>query len=50
MQIEVGLYFTDKPPTRQPFNLLLRSTAIDIPPGESSYPIEASYTLPVDVD
>jgi tetratricopeptide (TPR) repeat protein/mono/diheme cytochrome c family protein len=50
VQIEVGLYFTDKPPTRQPFNLLLRSTAIDIPPGESNYPIEASYTLPVDVE
>ena len=46
VQLEVGLYFTDKPPPRQPFNLLLRSTTIDLPPGRLSDPIEARYTLP----
>jgi Flp pilus assembly protein TadD len=45
----VGFYFTDKPPERFPFRLLLRSTAIDIPPGETNYVIESSYRLPVGI-
>jgi Flp pilus assembly protein TadD len=44
---EVGFYFTETPPTRFPLRLLLRSTAIDIPPGEKNYVIESSYHLPV---
>ncbi|HEV8604640.1 MAG TPA: hypothetical protein VGQ99_04700, partial [Tepidisphaeraceae bacterium] len=50
IQSTVGFYFTDKPPTQFPFVLVLRSTAIDIPPGEKNYIIESSYTLPVDAD
>jgi hypothetical protein len=45
----VGFYFTDEPPTRYPTKLALRSTEIDIPPGEANYTIEARYTLPSDV-
>ena len=45
----VGFYFTETPPTRFPYKLVLRSTDIDIPPGESDYAIESSYVLPVDV-
>jgi Tfp pilus assembly protein PilF/mono/diheme cytochrome c family protein len=50
VQSTVGFYFTEKPPEQYPFVLVLRSTAIDIPPGEKNYVIESSYTLPVDVE
>ena len=50
IQSTVAFYFTDKPPTQYPFVLVLRSTAIDIPPGEKNYVIESSYTLPVDCE
>ena len=46
----IAFYFTDAPPTRFPMRLLLRSTAIDIPAGESNYTIESSYRLPVPID
>jgi Tfp pilus assembly protein PilF/mono/diheme cytochrome c family protein len=49
VQASVGLYFTDRPPTKFPFRLLVRSTSIDIPPGEKAYAIEDRYVLPVDV-
>ena len=45
----VGFYFTDEPPKRFPVKLVLRSTAIDIPPGETDYLLESRYTLPADV-
>jgi regulator of sirC expression with transglutaminase-like and TPR domain len=47
---EVGLYFSDRPPTRVPTILRLGSQAIEIPPGESRYVIRDAYTLPVDAD
>ncbi|MDP2321374.1 MAG: tetratricopeptide repeat protein [Acidobacteriota bacterium] len=47
---EVGLYFSDQPPTRTPTILRLGSQAIEIPPGEPRYVISDSYTLPVDAD
>lgn len=50
VRVSVAFYFTEKPPTRFPFRLLLRSTAIDIPPGEANYAIESSYRLPVDLE
>jgi Flp pilus assembly protein TadD len=50
IQPSVALYFTDQPPRRSAFMLLLRSVDIDIPAGESSYHIDSSYELPVDVD
>ncbi|MGI9244908.1 MAG: tetratricopeptide repeat protein [Verrucomicrobiales bacterium] len=49
VQSSVGFYFTDEPPQRVPYKIVLRSTEIDIPPGTSDYTIGASYRLPVDV-
>jgi Flp pilus assembly protein TadD/mono/diheme cytochrome c family protein len=45
---EIGLYFTDRTPTRTPTILRLGSQGIDIPAGESHYVIRDSYVLPVD--
>ncbi len=50
IQGSVAFYFTDRPPARIPYVMLLRSVAMDIPPGATDYPIESSYTLPIDVD
>ncbi len=50
VESRVGFYFTDTPPTRAPVLLLLSSLMIDIPPGDSSYRVTNSYTLPVGVD
>lgn len=48
---EIALYFTDKPPEKQPMLLQLdRDDALDIPPGDSSFVVEDSLTLPVDVE
>jgi Flp pilus assembly protein TadD len=48
---EIGLYFTDKPPAKQPMLLQLdRDDALDIPPGDSKFLVEDSLTLPVDVE
>ncbi|MGE0865223.1 MAG: tetratricopeptide repeat protein [Vicinamibacterales bacterium] len=47
---EIGLFFSDRPPTRTPTILRLGSQGIDIPPGESNYIIRDAYTLPVDAD
>jgi hypothetical protein len=49
IQPTIGLYFTDRAPTRPYMLMPLRSTSIDIPPGESDYAIESSYQLPVAV-
>ena len=45
----VGLVLTATPPTRVPIVVKLESQAIDIAAGDSSYLIEDSYVLPVDV-
>jgi Flp pilus assembly protein TadD len=48
---EIGLYFTDKPPTKQPMLLQLdRDDALDIPAGSKDFTVEDELTLPVDVD
>jgi tetratricopeptide (TPR) repeat protein len=47
---EVGLYFSDTPPTRMPIVVKLESKAIDIPAGAAAHTIEDSYVLPVDVE
>jgi Flp pilus assembly protein TadD/mono/diheme cytochrome c family protein len=48
---EIGLYFTDKPPTKQPMLLQLEhDAALDIPPGERSFVVEDALRLPVDVE
>lgn len=50
IQVSVGFYWADGPPRRTPVVLTLGSKTIDIPAGESSYAIEDSYELPVDVE
>ncbi len=47
---EIGLFFSNQPPTRTPTILRLGSQGIEIPPGESRYVIRDAYTLPVDAD
>ena len=47
---EIGLFFGDRPPTRTPTILRLGSQGIEIAPGDASYSIHDSYTLPAGVD
>ena len=47
---EIGLFFSDRPPSRTPTILRLGSQGIEIPPGEPRYLIRDDYTLPVDAD
>jgi tetratricopeptide (TPR) repeat protein len=48
---QVGLYFTDIPPTKQPMLLQLEhDSALDIPPGDANFVVEDSLKLPVDVE
>ncbi len=50
-RVRIGLYFTDKPATRHPMLLQLQhDAALDIPPGNASFPIEDSLKLLVAVD
>jgi Flp pilus assembly protein TadD len=51
MQAEIGLYFTDKPPAKQPMLLQLEDDAgLDIPAGDKSYVVQDEMKLPVDVE
>jgi len=50
LQVSVGFFFTDDPPTRTPVGLRLGSETIDIRPGERQYVINDQYVLPADVD
>jgi Flp pilus assembly protein TadD/mono/diheme cytochrome c family protein len=48
---EIGLYFTDKPPSKQPMLLQLEhDAALDIPAGDRDFVVEDSLRLPVDVE
>ena len=48
---EIGLYFTDQPPSKLPMLLQLdRDDALDIPAGAKSFVVEDSLALPVDVE
>ena len=49
-QSTLGLYFTDKPPTKWVADIPLGSHQIDIPPGDRAYKVRDHFTLPVDVD
>ena len=49
IQPEIGLYFTDQPPTNHLFKLLLGSKRIDISPGDRAYVVTDHFRLPVDV-
>ncbi len=47
----IGLYFTDKPPTKFPLLIELEHDgALDIPAGARDFTISDSFTLPLDVD
>ncbi|HVG53218.1 MAG TPA: tetratricopeptide repeat protein [Vicinamibacterales bacterium] len=50
VQPSIGLFFSDTPPTRTPISVKLEAHGIAIPAGESTYVVEDSYVLPVDVD
>jgi Tfp pilus assembly protein PilF len=50
VQPSIGLFFTDKPPTRTPISVKLEAQGIAIPAGDANYVVEDSYVLPVDVD
>jgi tetratricopeptide (TPR) repeat protein len=50
VQVSVGLFFTDRAPTRTGYMLRLGRQDIDIPAGRRDYVNTDSYTLPVDVE
>jgi Flp pilus assembly protein TadD len=51
IQPSVGLYFSDKPPSRFPMLLQLEHDgALDIPPGKKDFVVKDDFQLPVDVD
>jgi tetratricopeptide (TPR) repeat protein len=50
IQPELGLYFTDRAPTRFPMLVQLEHDgALDIPPGSTDFVVRDHYDLPVDV-
>lgn len=46
---QIGLYFTDTPPSLSSFIIQLRNFDIDIPAGDSNYRVQESISLPVPV-
>lgn len=51
VQPSLGLYFTDRAPTRFPMLVQLeRDGALDIPPGATGFTVTDTLTLPVDVE
>jgi tetratricopeptide (TPR) repeat protein len=51
IKARIGLYFTDRAPSKFPMLLQLEHDgAIDIPPGKKEFVITDEFTLPVDVD
>jgi tetratricopeptide (TPR) repeat protein len=49
IQVSLGFFFTDQPPTQRLMVLPMRSDDIDIPAGESAYVVEDALTLDADV-
>jgi peroxiredoxin/mono/diheme cytochrome c family protein len=49
-QSALGLYFTDRPPTKWVADIALGSHQIDIPPGARAYKVRDHFTTPVDVE
>jgi hypothetical protein len=47
IRFKVGLYFTNRPPERTAFTVLLASLGIDIPAGASHFAVDSSFQLPV---
>ena len=50
VQPSIGLYFSEEPPDRHAFVLIIKSQSIDIPAGTSDYLIEEKFQLPVSID
>jgi len=50
VQVSMGFFFTDDPPTRTPVGLRLGSETIAIAAGDAHYEIKDRYVLPVDVE
>lgn len=51
IKARIGLYFTDRAPSKFPMLLQLEHDGvIDIPPGKKNFVITDEFTLPVDVD
>jgi tetratricopeptide (TPR) repeat protein len=51
IQPTIGIYFTDHPATKFPMLLQLQNDGkLDIPPGDASFVVTDSLTLPTDVD
>lgn len=49
VRVELGLFFAEKPPSRQAVILRLGSKTIDIPAGESRHRVEDRLVLPLDL-
>jgi tetratricopeptide (TPR) repeat protein len=47
IQPSLALYFTPRPPERNPCLVQLQNGTIDIPPGQKDYVVEDEYVLPV---
>src|SRR5262249_11872460 len=47
VQPSIGLYFTDEPPTRLAYALVVQSLDIDIPAGASDHVVEETFPLAV---
>jgi tetratricopeptide (TPR) repeat protein len=50
VQVAIGFFFTDTPPTRLPSMIRLERQNIDIAAGDRKYVLEDQFVLPVDVD
>jgi Flp pilus assembly protein TadD len=50
IQPQIGLFFTNQPPSKSPVRIGLLSELIDIPAGDSEYVVERDFELPADVD
>jgi tetratricopeptide (TPR) repeat protein len=50
LNMSLGLYFNDGPPTKTPVSVRMASRDIDIPAGEANYLVETEYELPVDAN
>lgn len=50
VDVRIGLYFTDTPPSRVPAMIRLNRQDLDIPAGAARYTATDRYTLPVDVE
>lgn len=50
VEVSVGFYVSDTPPSRVPALLRLTRQDLDIPAGDAAHVISSAYRLPVDVD